>query len=42
MVLTSPRWERRPRVLAMVAVSLGGRSGLGDVVLTNLLVNKKE
>jgi len=39
MVLTPPRSERYPRVLA---VPSSGHSGLGDVVLVNLLVHKKE
>ena len=41
-MLTSPWRERQPRVLAMVAVSSGGRSGIGDVIPANLLVHKKE
>ena len=41
-MLTSPRLERQPRVLATVAVSSSGRSELGDVVPANLFVHKKE
>ena len=42
MVLTSPRLERQPRVLAMVAMPLSRRSRLGDVVPMHLRVRKIE
>ena len=42
MVLTSPRRERQLRVLAMVAVSSGGRSRLGGIVPVDLLASEEE
>ena len=42
MVLASPRWEKRLRALATVAVSPGWHSSFGEVVPVNLFASREK